>query len=69
MPPDERDRAISQRSVTAAYYVLITGVILVGCVMPFNTGGWPIVNATLFVIVLAELVHYGIVIWCYRKQA
>ncbi|MBW8882102.1 MAG: hypothetical protein JF615_11990, partial [Asticcacaulis sp.] len=28
-PADERDRAIERRSTTAAYYVLIAGVILV----------------------------------------
>ena len=69
IPPDERDRAISTRSITAAYYVLIVGMVLVGCVMPFSAGGWKIVNAALFTIVLAELVHYGTAIASYRKQA
>lgn len=69
MPPDERDRAIMHHSMSAAYYVLIAGMILVGCVMPFNSNGWAIVNAALFMIVAAEIVHYGIVVFCYRKQA
>jgi hypothetical protein len=68
-PPDERDRAIGSRSITAAYYVLITGMIVVGCVMPFTSGGWKIVNAAVFMIVIAELVHYGTVVLSYRKQA
>jgi hypothetical protein len=57
------------RSVTCAYYVLITGMILVGCVMPFNSGGWTIINAAILMIVVAELVHYGTVVFSYRRQA
>jgi len=66
-PPDERDRAISLRSVSIAYHVLIVGMILVGCVMPFNSGGWKLINTAVAVIVLAEAVHYGITIWGYRR--
>lgn len=68
-PLDERDRAILQRSVTSAYYVLIIAAILPGCVMPFISGGWKIVNTMLFAIVLAEVVHYGFVVVGYRRQA
>lgn len=68
-PPDERDRAIMSRSITWAYYVLITGMILVGCVMPFSAGGWTIINTALLMIVVAELVHYGAVVLSYRRQA
>ena len=68
MPPDERDRAIMYRARNYSYYVLISGTILVGCVMPFVAGGWKIVNATVLMIVLAELVHYSLVITAYRKQ-
>lgn len=67
IPADERDRAIARRSVSAAYYVLMTGVILVGCVMPFESDGWKLINAAIFAIVLAELAHYGIAVWCYRR--
>ncbi len=69
LPPDERDRAIMHRSMTFAYYALIAGMILVGVVMPFNSGGWTIVNAALFMIILAEVVHYGTVVVSYRRQA
>jgi hypothetical protein len=68
-PRDERDRAIEYRSVRAAYGVLIAGMILVGCVMPFNSGGWQIINAALAMIVLAEVVHYGTVVFSYRRYA
>jgi len=66
-PADERDRAIERRSVRVAYYVLITGIILVGCIMPFNAIGWTLVNAAVAAIVVAELVHYGIAVWSYRR--
>src|ERR1017187_4597287 len=57
LPPlDERDRAIEHRSISAAYYVLIAGMILVGCFMPFSSTGWPIVNAAILWIVAAEVV-------------
>ena len=68
-PMDERDRAIEHRSIRAAYYVLIGGMILVGCFMPFSSTGWTIVNAAIFWIVAAEVVHYGVVVTSYRVQA
>src|SRR4051812_13178659 len=39
-PADERDRAIARRGASAAYFVLMIGMILVGCVMPFRDKGW-----------------------------
>lgn len=68
-PADERDRAIALRSMRIAYYVLLTGAILVGCVMPFRSVGTEIVNAALFMIVVAELAHYGVMVFSYRRQA
>lgn len=68
-PPDERDRAISYRARNFSYYVLISGMILVGCVLPFTAAGWSIVNAALFMIVAAELVGYGLIVASYRKQS
>jgi hypothetical protein len=68
-PRDERDRAIEHRSLSIAYYVLIAGMILVGCIMPFSSTGWSIVNAAIFWIVAAEVVHYGVVVASYRVQA
>ncbi len=68
-PPDERDVAIMRQSISLAYYVLICGMVLVGCVMPFNSSGWTIINAALVMIVLAEVVHYGAAVVGYRRQA
>jgi hypothetical protein len=69
LPPDERDQAITRRSISSAYYVLIAGMILVGCVMPFNSSGWSIVNAALFMIIAAEAVRYGVAVFSYRRQS
>jgi hypothetical protein len=68
-PLDERDRAIDRRSISAAYYVLIGGMILVGCFMPFSSTGWTIVNAAIFWIVVAEVIRYSAVVASYRVQA
>ncbi|XOV83803.1 MAG: hypothetical protein ACFHXK_01555 [bacterium] len=64
--PDERDKLIELRSSSVAYYVLIVGMIVVGCVMPFSTGGWDIVHAALFAILIAEIVHNGLIVLGYR---
>jgi hypothetical protein len=68
-PPDERDLAIKYRAMSYAYGVLIAGMIMVGVVMPFNSAGWRIVNAALFMIVAAEVVHYSVAVAIYRRQA
>jgi hypothetical protein len=68
-PLDERDRAINSRSVSSAYYVLMSGTILVGCILPFSASGWAVVNAALFWIVAAEIVRYSVVVYSYRRQA
>lgn len=66
-PLDERDQAIAQRSISLAYWLLIVGMIQVGCVLPFISGGWPLINVAIATIVLAETVRYGIVIVSYRR--
>lgn len=68
-PTDERDRAIAQNATTAGYYVLMAGMILVACIMPFLSRGWEIVNAGLFWLVLAEVVRHLVTAYGYRKQA
>lgn len=65
--PDERDRLIEARSSAAAYYVLMAGMLLVGCVMPFNKSGWDIVHGALLAIAVAEIVHYGMIVFGYRR--
>ena len=66
-PADERDRVINSRSFGAAYYVLIGGMIVVGCIMPFTTTGWELVNSAAVMIVLAEVVRDTVVVWNYRQ--
>lgn len=68
-PPDERDLVITRRSTSFAYYVLIAGMVEVGVVMPFNSSGWTIIHAALFMIVAAEVVRLGVVVFSYRRQA
>ncbi len=68
-PMDERDRAIEYRGTRAAYFVLMAGIILVGCVLPFTESGWSLVNTALLMIILAEVVHDGIVAVSHRRQA
>jgi hypothetical protein len=66
-PADERDRAIARRGASIAYFVLMIGVIVVGCVMPFSHHGWEIINAALLALVTAEIVRYGTVVLSYRR--
>lgn len=66
-PPDERDRAIARRGASAAYFVLLVGMIVVGVVMPFTEAPGKIVNTALFAIVVAELVHQGLILLSYRR--
>ena len=65
---DERDHAIDARATRAAYYLLLTGTIVAGMVMPFTHGGWELVNAALLAIVLAETLHGVYVIASYRSS-
>lgn len=69
IPPDERDQNIMLRARTLAYYMLMAGMIFVGVVMPFTKSGWQITNAALFMIIVAEVVYYSGVVFCYRKSA
>ncbi|HEX5304683.1 MAG TPA: hypothetical protein VFW82_01210 [Dyella sp.] len=63
---DERDRAIDGRATRTAYFVMLTGTLVVGVVMPFNKSGWEIVNAALLVIVLSEAVRNALLVTGYR---
>lgn len=64
---DERDRTIDGRATRTAYFILLTGMIVVGVVMPFGKGGWEIVNAALLVIVLTETVRHALIVLGYRR--
>jgi hypothetical protein len=63
---DERDRAIAHRAANVAYHVLMAGVILVGCLMPFNHAAWEIFQAAVFAIALSEIVRLVLVVRAYR---
>lgn len=64
---DERDRAIARRGAAVAYFVLMVGMIAVGCIMPFNQSGWKIINAAFFALMVAEIVRYGVIVVSYRR--
>jgi uncharacterized membrane protein len=64
---DERDRAIQHRAAAIGYHVLIGGMILVGCILPFNHSGWSLFHAAVFAIVLAEVVRHGLIVAMYRR--
>jgi len=68
-PADERDLAIRRCAISTAYYVMMTGMILVGVIMPFVASGWEIVNPAIATIAIAEVVQYTIVVVSYRRQA
>ena len=68
LPEDERDISIARKARGYAYGVLLTGMVVVGGVMPFTHGGWEIANTAFFTIFLAECVFYAIVIRAYRRQ-
>ena len=64
---DERDRLIRLQAVSVAYYVLMAGAIVVGCVMPFSHSGWDIVHAAVLAVVLSEVVRGAVVVLGYRR--
>lgn len=64
---DERDQAIDGRATRAAYFLLITGMIVVGVVMPFGDSGWKIINSALLFIVAAETLRYTLIVLGYRR--
>lgn len=66
---DERDRAIDAHATRIAYYVLMTGTVVVGMMMPFSQGGWKIVNAALLAIVLAEVLRNALIVRGYRGMS
>ena len=65
---DERDHAIDHHAGRIAYFILLTGLIVVGMVMPFNKSGWQIVDAALFFIVLTETIRNALIVIGYRRS-
>lgn len=67
-PADERDLAISRRAIQVGYSALVAGLCInIGCVFPFTSGGWALINTGIAMIVVAELVRYSVAIWLYRR--
>lgn len=66
-PTDERDRLIELRSSKVSYYILMVGMIIVGCVMPFDASGWEIVNTAVFAIAVAEVTGCLLTVRGYRR--
>ncbi|MBU6379155.1 MAG: DUF2178 domain-containing protein [Gammaproteobacteria bacterium] len=64
---DERDRAIDQRATRVAYQILIAGMIVVGCVLPFSESGWRIFHAAVLSIATAEIVRHALIVSLYRR--
>ena len=66
-PADERDRAISRRSDAIGYYALLVGLIFVGVIMPFSEPPFKIINVTLAIVVLVELLRHATTLISYRR--
>ena len=64
---DERDHAIDRHAGRIAYFIALTGLIVVGMVMPFNNSGWQLVDAALFFIVLTETLRNALIVSGYRR--
>ena len=64
---DERDRAIDRKATVVAYYIMMTGMIIVGVAGPFTQPPYVIVNLSLAVIVICQIVHDALVIVGYRR--
>jgi hypothetical protein len=64
---DERDLLIERQSTSVAYHVMLTGLIVVGIVMPFSATRWEIIDTSFFFIVLAEVIRSSLTIYAYRK--
>ena len=65
--PDERDRAIDRRATSVAYGLMMIGLIIVGVVAPFTDPAYKIINGSLGVIVICEIVRDLIIIVGYRR--
>lgn len=64
---DERDRAIDRKAISVAYYVMLVGVLIVGVAGPFTMEPYKIVNLSLAVVVICQIIHDALVILGYRR--
>ncbi|MBK6420265.1 MAG: hypothetical protein IPH85_14040 [Ignavibacteria bacterium] len=68
VPADERDAVIERQSYRAGYFVLLTGIIIVGIYKPFVESGWSIVNDSICIVFITEVVRDTIIVRNYYKQ-
>ncbi|HLP29462.1 MAG TPA: hypothetical protein VK147_12535 [Candidatus Didemnitutus sp.] len=68
VPADERDVTIERQSYRAGYWILLTGIIIVGIYKPFVESGWSIVNDAICVVFITEFVRDTIIVRNYYKQ-
>ena len=68
VPPDERDNTIERQSYRVGYFILLTGMIIVGIYKPFVDRGWSIVNDAICIVFISELVRDTIIVRNYYKQ-
>lgn len=64
---DERDLAIDRKATRVSYHILMVGMILVGCVMPFSESGWKLFHAAVLSIAIAEIVRHGLIVSMYHR--
>lgn len=65
---DERDTAIERYSYRVGYFILLTGMIIVGIYKPFVADGWSIVNDAIAIVFIAEVTRDIIIVRQYRTQ-
>lgn len=64
---DERDHAINRKATMVAYYIMMVGVMFVGVAGPFTMAPYKIVNMSLALIVICQIVQDVLVIRGYRQ--
>jgi archaellum biogenesis protein FlaJ (TadC family) len=67
-PKDERERLIDLKAMRAAFFVLMTGALLVIVLVHFPVDRFQILQALLLAVVLAELTMLGARIVYYRRD-
>jgi hypothetical protein len=64
---DERDRLILARSSAVGYYLLLAGMMFVGCYLPFVADTWDIVHAAVASIIVTEIVTGTLLLRGYQR--
>ena len=67
-PKDERERLIDLKAMRVAFFVLMTGAILVMVLVHFPVNRFEILQALLLSVVVAELTMLGARIFYYRRD-